>query len=91
MPQRTETQTHYYHGRTTWCYFQDINMPGAYVNTNTGELFRVPPEALMEGRSPVISVCSKKWANFARISEDPWLPISKARQIAADNDLPTNF
>jgi hypothetical protein len=36
--------------QVTW---QNVNEPGAYVETGTGNLYRFPPEALIAGSSPV--------------------------------------
>ena len=70
--------------------FGNITGPGVYV-TQTGEMFRIPPEALAEGRSPLITWESKEEKLVTRISEDPWTPISKCRQLAASDDLPVKF
>jgi len=70
--------------------FSEINQIGVYV-TQRGEMFRVASEALAEGRSPIISWETLAGSLVTRISEDPYAPISKCRQLAADADLPVNF
>ena len=70
--------------------FSEISQPGVYV-TQRGEMFRVPNEALAEGHSPLLSWESLEGALVSRISEDPYTPISKCRQLTADADLPVNF
>ena len=70
--------------------FSDINLPGVYI-TQRGEIFRVPGEALAEGRSPVVTWGSNEGNLVTRVTEDPYTPISKCRQLAADADLPVNF
>ena len=70
--------------------FHDINLPGVYV-TQRGEMFRVPSEALAEGRSPLLVWESVEGSIVSRISEDPYTPISKCRQLAADADINVNF
>jgi len=70
--------------------FSDINDPGVYV-TQRGEMFRVPPEALSERHSPILVWESLEGSLVSRISEDPYCPISKCRQLAADADLAVNF
>ena len=70
--------------------FSDINFPGVYV-TQRGEMFRVPTEALAEGRSPILVWESLEGSVVTRITEDPYTPISKCRQLAADADLQVNF
>ena len=71
--------------------FSAINEPGCFVNVADGTLFRIPPDGLAPGRSPVISVTSKSEFMVTRISADPWIGVSKARQLAADLDVPVNF
>ncbi len=70
--------------------FEEIQEPGVYV-TERGAMFRVQPEALAHGHSPLISWESKDSVVVTRISEDPYTPISKSRQLAADADLCVNF
>ena len=71
--------------------FHDIETPGAYLELETGRLFRIQPNALMPGHSPLISIsCTEAW-RYAKVSDDPNIPISKARVIAADTDLVPNF
>ena len=70
--------------------FDEIQEPGVYV-TQHGELFRIPPEALAEGRSPVITWLSKGSNMVTFITDDVWAPISKIRQLASNVDLKVNF
>jgi hypothetical protein len=70
--------------------FGQIHQPGTYVSTS-GDLFRIPPEALAEDHSPLIEIVSDSNTTMTMISENPWLAISKARQFAADADLPVHF
>ncbi len=70
--------------------FREIDQPGVYV-TQRGELLRIPGEALAEGRSPILSWESAEGNLVTRISEDPYAPISKCRQLAANSDLLVNF
>src|SRR5262245_9540819 len=70
--------------------FSEIHSPGVYV-TQRGEMFRVPGEALAEGHSPFLVWESLEGNLVCRITEDPYCPISKCRQLTADADLPVNF
>ena len=72
------------------CNFNDIQEPGVYV-TQRGAMFRIPPDSLVEGRSPLITWESSEGNGVTRISEDPYVPISKCRQLAADSDLAVHF
>ena len=72
----------------TW---ENIKQPGAYVERETGHLYRLPPEALLRGSSPVISRLSSSETTFLKLSDDPNTIISKLRTIAADADVKPNF
>lgn len=71
--------------------FQEIRTPGCYVSQDQGDLYRIPPEALAEGQSPLVGIVSRTGTQMVKISDDPWLPISQARQLAADADVHPNF
>jgi hypothetical protein len=71
--------------------FSEIHEVGAYVNIDTGSLFRIPEEALAHGRSPVMEIVSLAGPTVCKVCDDPWVPISKARQLAADGDIQINF
>ena len=71
--------------------FEQISSPGCYILKQTGTLLRVPPDALIPGRSPAIDVVSKDQWMVSKISSDPYMTLSKARAVAADLDLPVNF
>ena len=82
-PKRAETS------QLTMARWEEINQPGAYVEVETGVLYRIPQEALVAGHSPIIST-SKKTV-FARLSEDENLIVSQARRLCADADIKQNF
>ncbi|MFQ5889017.1 MAG: hypothetical protein ACE5JR_03080 [Gemmatimonadota bacterium] len=71
--------------------FNEIESPGSYVTLETGTLFRVPPDALAVGHSPLISVTASGEVRVAKLSNDPAAPITKLRTIAADNDIWVDF
>jgi len=71
--------------------FSELSECGAYINENTGALFRVPEEAVVSGRSPLIEIVSTEPTMMAKLSDNAWIPISKARQLAADADLYVAF
>lgn len=74
--------------QTTW---EDLREPGAYVEEGSGDLFRVPQEALITGASPIISRVSNGASRFVRVSENPAVPLVKARMVAADHNIEPNF
>jgi len=71
--------------------FERISQPGCFLFNKTGDLVRIPDDALADGRSPTIDVVSNEPWLLTKISNDPYLPLRKARAVAADMDLQINF
>ncbi|MCI0628840.1 MAG: hypothetical protein L0387_45550 [Acidobacteria bacterium] len=71
--------------------FNEINEPGSYVMLSTGDLVRVPPEAVAPGHSPLITVHSRGTTRVAQLSTNDAELITTLRHIAADNDIQPNF
>ena len=71
--------------------FEQINSPGCYVSQQSGSLYRIPEDALIQGRSPALVVVSNEPQVVTKITSDPFLPLTKARLLAADFDLSVNF
>ena len=70
--------------------FSSIDEPGVYM-TLSGEMFRVPGEVLTGGRLSPLEWEIPEGGRVIRISDDPYLPISQCRLVAADADLTVNF
>ena len=68
-----------------------ITEPGCYLLLDTGDLVRIPAEALAPGHSPLVTFTSVKGLRVAKLSENPAEPITVLRAIAADNDYFVNF
>ena len=71
--------------------WNQIDEPGCYLFMDTGQLARVPQEALSPGHSPLLTITSSKPTRVVRLSESPAEPISVLRAIAADNDYFVRF
>lgn len=71
--------------------WNSIDRPGCYMLVGSGDLIRVPQDALFAGHSPIISITSNGETRVARLSDNPATPISVLRNIAADNDFNVNF
>ncbi len=71
--------------------WSEIERPGSYLIIGTGDLVRMPPEALAAGHSPLITLTSYEEKRLAKLTDSPATPISKLRTIAADNDFFVNF
>ncbi len=87
---KRETVNRHHRGFLT-CEFEQINSPGLYIENQTGILFRVPSDALISGRSPAIEILTTEPCVVTKISNDPFLPITKARMTVADMDLQVGF
>ena len=69
-----------------------VKEPGAYVCNETGRLFRVPPAALLEGHSPIISIAGPGGEDYVTyLSSNPYTPIDKLRQVCADMNISPQF
>jgi len=73
------------------CPFNEISEPGAYYCQQTGWLYRIPGEAIAPGHSPVTTVVSAEECFVTKISNDPWVPLNKAREICSNYDFVVNF
>jgi hypothetical protein len=77
--------------KLTTCPFGQIETPGLYVEHATGTLLRVPNDALAPGRSPVMEIVANQPWIVTKISDDPFLSLTKARMLTADLDIYVNF
>lgn len=71
--------------------FDQINEPGAYVFNWSGHLLRVPEDGVKPGRSPVVELIGKEQLYVTKVSDNPYIPATKARMIASNFDLAVNF
>ena len=68
-----------------------INEPGCFVCNWSGHLLRVPEDGVKPGRSPLLSISAFEPLFVTKISNNPYIPLSKARMLAADCDVVVNF
>ena len=54
-------------------------------------MWKGEPDALKSGRFPMIEILGKDILYVTKLSDNPFMPLTKARMIAADNDLTVNF
>ncbi len=78
-------------GFGTQIAFENINEPGCYVCNWSGQLIRVPEDAIKPGRSPLMSITGRETPYVTKISDNPFMAVSKARTLAADGDISVNF
>ncbi|MGH6637256.1 MAG: hypothetical protein ACREBY_01485 [Polaromonas sp.] len=71
--------------------WQEIPEPGAYVEKGTGDLYRVPKEALLQGASPLIRKESAGSSTLVQVSKNPFVTTLEARMICAEHNIAPNF
>ncbi len=79
------------HGYGTQIPFGAINEPGCYICNWSGHLLRVPWDGVKPGRSPLINMVGTETLFVTRICNDPYVPVTKARMLAAECDCAVNF
>src|SRR5215469_11067793 len=76
------------HPEVSW---DDLETPGFYISRATGNGYRVPAEALIKGASPVIEQVSAKPSRLVKVSDNPFIPLIKACNLAANCNVEPNF
>lgn len=71
--------------------WSEVKQPGAYVERGTGDLYRVPKEALQNGGFPTIQKQSIGSSKLVQISRDPFVTTYKARMLCAEHNIEPNF
>ena len=72
----------------TW---ESISEPGAYLEVGTGDLYRIPKEALLQGGSPLIHKESTGAARLVQLSGNPFITTLAARMLACEHNIEPNF
>ena len=73
------------------CNFDQIRAPGTYVENRWGTLFRMPKEALPTKSYRSSKRVAREWWPVTRLSDDPDVPVAKARRIGAALGLQISF
>ena len=71
--------------------WDEVAEPGAYVERGTGDLYRIPKEALVPGASPVIIKESSGASRLVQISKNPFVTSLEARLRCAQHNIEPNF
>ena len=88
---KTHEGTYNGHGPGTTVPFDAINEPGCYVCNWTGHMLRVPEDGVAPGRSPLLNIVGREALFVTKISDNPYIPLTKARMLAANWDVAVNF
>ncbi len=71
--------------------WDDVSEPGAYVDVNSGELYRIPQEALLRGASPLIHKESLRSTQLVQVSKNPFVTSMQARLLACEHNIEPTF
>ncbi len=71
--------------------FEGIQEPGCYVCNWSGHLLRVPEDGVAPGRSPLISLIGPDPLYVTKLSDNPFVTLTKAKMIASNLDCSVNF
>lgn len=71
--------------------WENVNQPGAYVEVGTGDLYRIPKEALIPGSSPIIRKESAGASRLVQLSPNPFITTLQARLLACEHNVEPNF
>jgi len=71
--------------------WDELNETGAYVERGSGDLYRVPKEALIPGGSPIIHQESAGTFRLVQISRNPFVTTLEARLRCAQHNIEPNF
>ena len=71
--------------------FNEITEQGCYVLLDTGQLVRVPSEAITPGTSPLITIHQQGITRAALLTENEAELVSTLRDIATNNDIQPKF
>ncbi|HZA66060.1 MAG TPA: hypothetical protein VE592_03870 [Geminicoccaceae bacterium] len=69
----------------------DVHEAGCYVDQSTGDLFRIPKEALIAGASPMVVRESAGASRLRQLGKDPFMPTMQARLLCAQHNIRPNF
>jgi len=71
--------------------FDSIQEPGCYICNWSGHLLRVPEDGIAAGRSPLVNIIGTEPLYVTKLSENPFVNITKAKMIASNLDCCVNF
>ena len=83
-----EPQQRYALPEVSW---DELNEAGAYVERGSGDLYRIPKEALIPGGSPIIHKESSGASRLVQVSRNPFVTTLAARLSCAQHNIEPNF
>ena len=71
--------------------WSSICEPGCYICNWSGHLLRVPDDGVAPGRSPLINMVGCEPLFVTKISNNPFVSVTKAKLLACNADVHVNF
>ena len=71
--------------------FESIQEPGCYICNWSGHLLRIPEDGVAPGRSPLVNLVGIEPLYVTKLSENPFVTLTKARMLASNFDISVNF
>src|SRR5262249_5010038 len=71
--------------------WDSLNEPGPDVERGSGDLYRVPKEAIIQGGSPIIHKESTGSSRLVQVSKNPFVTTLEARLRCAQHNIEPNF
>ncbi len=71
--------------------FENINEPRCYVCNRSVHELRVPPDGVAAGRSPLVCITGQEQLFVTKLSDNAFIPVTKARMLACSHDINVNF
>lgn len=71
--------------------WDEVHEAGTYVEKGTGDLLRVPKEALINGGALLITKESRGASRLIQISRDPFVTTIHARLLCCQHNVDPNF
>ncbi len=71
--------------------FDQVNEPGCYICNWSGHLLRMPDDGIAPGRSPLLTIVGCDQLFVTKISDNPYIPLTKARLLACNCDVNVSF
>jgi hypothetical protein len=87
-PRSVEPQQGFSLPEVTW---EDLNELGAYIERGSGDLYRIPKEALIPGSSPIVHKESSGASRLVQISTNPFVTTLEARLRCAQHKIEPKF
>ena len=71
--------------------YESIQGPGCFVCNWSGHLLRVPEDGVAAARSPLVNIIGCETLFVTKISDNPYIPVTKAKMVAANLDCAVSF